>query len=321
MAKNKFRFNPNTLSFEPIQTPFSKKIANVIIQFILSLTIAVFVFFTFNYFFETPKEKVLKRENSELALKFELFNKMLDESDMLLTEIHQRDNHIYRSIFEADTIPASLKTGGMGGEQQYEELTGFLNSDLLIETATKLDHLAWKTYVQSKSFDEVVDLAKNKEQMIQSIPAIQPISFKDFGRVSAYFGPRSDPFTKKRKFHHGIDFVGPKGAPIYAAGKGKVTRAEYSFFGYGNLVEVDHGFGYKTRYAHLKDIKVRKGDLVSRGQIVGTLGNSGRSTGPHLHYEVIHRNKTVNPINYFNEMSADEYELMVSNAGSNDLKN
>lgn len=321
MAKTKFKFNPNTLSFEPIQTPFSKKIANVIIQFVLSLAIAVIVFFTFTYFFQTPKEKILRRENSELALKFELFTKMLDESDRLLTEIHQRDNHIYRSIFEADTIPISLKTGGMGGENQYEELEGFLNSDLLIETATKLDRLAWKTYAQSKSFDEVIDLAKNKEQMIQSIPAIQPISVKDLGRVSAYFGPRSDPFTRERKFHHGIDFVGPKGAPVYATGKGKITRAEYSFFGYGNFVEVDHGFGYKTRYAHLSKITVSKGDYISRGQTVGLLGNSGRSTGPHLHYEVILRNKTVNPINYFNEMSPDEYELMVSKVETKDTDN
>ncbi len=321
MAKTKFKFNPNTLSFEPIQTPFIKKIANVIIQFVLSLAIAVIVFFTFTYFFQTPKERILRRENSELALKFELFTKMLDESDRLLTEIHQRDNHIYRSIFEADTIPISLKTGGMGGENQYQELEGFLNSDLLIETATKLDKLAWKTYAQSKSFDEVIGLAKNKEQMIQSVPAIQPISVKDLGRVSNYFGPRNDPFTNERRFHHGIDFVGPKGAPVYATGKGKVTRAEYSFFGYGNFVEVDHGFGYKTRYAHLNKVTVSKGDYVSRGQTVGTLGNSGRSTGPHLHYEVILRNKTVNPINYFNEMSPDEYELMVSKVGTKDTDN
>lgn len=311
MAKKKFRYNQHTLSFEPISTPLSKKLANVAIQFVFSLIIAVIVYFSYTHFFDTPKEKILRREHAELSLRFEILDKMLSETDMILTEIQQRDNHIYRSIFEADTIPTSLRQGGLGGVSRYDNLRELSNAELLIDVASKLDQITWKTYYQSKSFDEVIDLAKNKEKMILSIPAIQPISVGDLHRISDFFGTRNDPFTKQRKFHHGIDFVGPKGVPIYATGNGKVENAEFSFFGYGNIVVIDHGFGYKSKYAHLKTIDVKVGDEVKRGQIVGTLGNTGRSTGPHLHYEVIYKNKTVDPINYFNDMSPEEFDLMV----------
>ena len=316
MGKKKFRYNPQTLSFEPIEISFLKKLANVAIQFGLSLIIAVIVYFSYTHFFDTPKEKILKREHAELSLRFEILGKMLSESDNLLTEIQLRDNHIYRSIFEADTISSSLRMGGLGGATRYDNLKGLSNADLLVDIATMLDQITWKTYIQSKSFDEVIDLAKNKEKMIVSIPAIQPISVNDLFRISDYFGSRRDPFTKERKFHHGMDFVGPKGVPIYATGNGKVIDAAFSFFGYGNVVLIDHGFGYKTRYAHLKSIDVKPGDEVTRGQIIGTLGNSGRSTGPHLHYEVIYRNNTVDPLNYFNDMLPEEFELMVKNAAN-----
>jgi murein DD-endopeptidase MepM/ murein hydrolase activator NlpD len=168
--------------------------------------------------------------------------------------------------------------------------------------------------MQSKSFDEVIDLAKNKEQMILSVPAIQPVSVKDMARISDYFGFRRDPFTKEKKVHYGIDFVGPKGAPIYATGNGKVVSAEFSFFGYGNVVVIDHGFGYRTRYAHLQKIDVKVGNQVARGQVIGKLGSSGRSTGPHLHYEVLLRNKPVDPMNYFNDMSPEIFDSMVKNS-------
>jgi hypothetical protein len=313
MTKKRFRYNPQTLSFEPIQNSFLKKLAKVTFQFVLSLIVAVIVFFSYTYFYDTPKAKSLRRSNEELALKFELLGRMVDESDRLLVDMQQRDNMIYRSIFEADTIPTALRMGGFGGVARYNHLAGSAYSDLLIDLATKLDQVTWKTYIQSKSFDEVIDLAKNKEKMIHSIPAIQPVSVGDLRRISADYGFRPDPFTRQRQFHHGIDFVGPIGTPIYATGNGRVVVAEYSFFGYGRTVVVDHGFGYRTLYAHLNTINVRVGDEVVRGQRIATLGNTGRSTGPHLHYEVIHRNKPVNPINYFNDMQPEEYEAMVRN--------
>jgi len=316
MINKKFKFNPHTLTFEQVEKPTLQKLANLAIRFCLSLIVAVIVFFVYSHFFDTPKEKILKRENADLALQFELLEKKIAESILALNDIQQRDNQIYRAIFEADTIPSTLRTGGFGGANHYEMYEGFRTSEILINTATLLDQFTWRTYIQSKSFDEVIELAQNKEQMILSIPAIQPVSVKDLTRISDYFGVRRDPFTRERKVHHGIDFVGPKGIPVYATGNGKVISAEFSFFGYGNVVIVDHGFGYKTRYAHLKKIEVKPGDEVTRGQVLGTLGNSGRSTGPHLHYEVLLRNKPVDPMNYFNDMSPDVYDLMVKSSAS-----
>lgn len=311
MVNKKFKYNPNTLTFEQEESPWHKKLANLAIRFVLSLIIAVLVFLTYSHFFDTPKEKYLKRENANLALQFELLEKKIVESIDILNEIQQRDNNIYRSIFEADTIPHSLRSGGLGGTNHYEDFEGFITSNLLINVATLLDQLTWKTYIQSKSFDEVIDLAKNKEQMILCIPAIQPVSVNDLKRISDFFGIRRDPFTKEIRVHHGIDFAGPKGSPIYATGNGKVVSAEFSFFGYGNVVVIDHGFGYKSRYAHLQKIEVKPGDEVIRGQVIGRLGNSGRSTGPHLHYEVQLRNKAVDPMNYFSDISPEVYDMMV----------
>lgn len=314
MAKIKYRYNPNTLTFDHVATPLSKKLANVAIRFLISVILALIIGLTYSHFFDTPKEKILKRENSELALKFELLEKKISETSNVLEDIQNRDNHIYRSIFEVDTIPATLRAGGIGGSDHYNKFEGMRNSELLARTAALLDQVTWKVYIQSKSFDEITYLAKNKEQMILSVPAIQPVSVDELSRISDHFGVRKDPFTKQRKVHQGIDFVGPKGTPIYATGKGEVVNAEFSFFGYGNMVVVDHGFGYKTRYAHLDKLLVKPGQKVTRGQLIGTLGNSGRSTGAHLHYEVLYRNNPVDPINYFNDMSQQEYDLMVNNS-------
>lgn len=318
MAKKRFRYNPHTLSFEPIRVSALKKFTNLTIQFGLSILVALIVFFVYTSFFDTPKEKNLKRHNAEILLRYDLLTRQVEESNQFLAELETRDNKIYRSIFDADIIPSSLRDGGMGGAEHYQEFVNFKASEQLIDLAIKMDKLSWKTYVQSKSFDEVVDLAKNKEQMIASVPAIQPVSIKDLYRISDYFGTRHDPFTRQRKFHHGIDFSGTRGSPIYTTGNGVVVAASLSFFGYGNMVVVDHGFGYRTRYAHLDSIKVSVGDTLTRGQILGTLGNTGRSTGPHLHYEVIYRGKVVDPLNYFNDMTSEEYELMVNSVSSSE---
>jgi murein DD-endopeptidase MepM/ murein hydrolase activator NlpD len=314
MTKQKFRYNPQTLTFDHVDISLQNKLTKLAIRFLFSIIIAAIIGLTYSYFFDTPKEKILKRENAELALKFELFEKKVVEAGKTLEEIQNRDNRIYRSIFEVDTIASTLRLGGIGGSNHYSGFEGMINADLLTRTATLLDQVTWKVYIQSKSFDEIISLAKNKEQMILSIPAIQPVSINELSRISDYFGVRKDPFTKERKIHLGIDFVGPKGVPVYSTGKGEVVQAEFSFFGYGNVVLIDHGFGYKSRYAHLDKILVEPGQMIARGQIIGTLGNSGRSTGPHLHYEVIHRNNPVDPINYFNDMSPEEYDLMVKNS-------
>jgi murein DD-endopeptidase MepM/ murein hydrolase activator NlpD len=313
MRKSKFRYNPLTLSFERIDVPFSKKLAKIAIHFGYSLVIAAVFTVTYSFFFDTPKEKILKRNIAEAILGFEILDKRITEANTTIDLIQRRDNQIYRSIFEADTIPSTIRLGGFGGVSPYSKFEGLKNADILIRAASQLDKLSWKVYIQSKSFDEVIEMAKNKEKMVQSVPAIQPVSVKEMARISDQFGFRKDPFTRNYKKHLGVDFVGPVGVPIYATGNGTVVSAEFSFFGYGNVVVIDHGFGYKSRYAHLFKISVTDGQQVVRGQVIGELGNSGRSTGPHLHYEVLLRDNPVDPINYFNDMTSDEYELMVNN--------
>ena len=312
MAKVKYKFNPQTLKFDVVAISLSKRIAKVLIHFGLSLVVSAVLILAYSFFFDTPKEKILKRESSEYLVRLELLQKKLEHTNSLVSDIEQRDNIIYRAIFEVDSIPMSLREGGFGGSNRYAKFEGLRNSDLLINTAKMLDQLTWKVYIQSKSFDEVIDLAKNKERIIQCMPAIQPVSVKDLVRISDFFGYRRDPFNRSIKYHHGIDFSGPIGAPIYSTGDGVVVECGYSFFGYGNQIVIDHGFGYKTRYAHLHKISVKEGQKVTRGQIIATLGNTGRSTGPHLHYEVLHRGKPVDPLNFFNDITEEEYDRMVS---------
>ena len=229
-----------------------------------------------------------------------------------ISDIQQRDDYLYRTIFELDPIPPSVREAGFGGTNRYVDFEGYDNSDVMIGTFKKVDVISKKLYVQSKSFDTVIKLAKNKEKMIAAIPAIQPVALKDFNRISDYFGARSDPFTGKRTMHNGMDFTGPEGSDIFATGDGVVIESGYSFYGYGNKVVIDHGYGYKTVYAHLQKITVDDGQKVKRGEVIGLLGNTGRSTGAHLHYEVKLNNRPKDPINYyFNDMTDEEYDLMV----------
>ncbi len=311
MAKEKYRFNPHTLKFDVIFHPLRKKIAKLAIHLLVNLTIAATLTYIYSIFLDTPKEKNIKRDIADIILKYDLFQRKIQEKRTLLTEFQKRDNNIYRAIFEADTIPSSLRDGGYGGVSRYRAFEKYQHAGILINTFTMLDQLSWKVYIQSKSFDEVIDLAKNKEKMTHCIPTIQPVSLK---KISAYFGFRSDPFTHRTTMHCGIDFTGSVGTPIHATGDGIVVDAEYSFSGYGKQVVIDHGFGYKTRYGHLSKIEVKPGDKVKRGQILGLLGSTGRSTGPHLHYEVLLRNVATDPLNYFNDLSIEDYDKMVKYA-------
>lgn len=311
MAKEKYKFNPHTLTFDVISHPLRKKIAKIVIHLFVNLLLAATLTYIYSLFLDTPKEKNIKRDIADIVLKYDLFQRKVTEKAGLLREFQKRDNHIYRAIFEADTIPASLREGGYGGVNRYKAFEKYKHADVLLKTFTMFDQLSWQVYVQSKSFDEVIDLARNKERMTHCIPAIQPISNKN---ISAYFGFRSDPFTRRPTMHYGIDFTGTIGTPIHATGEGIVVNAEFSFTGYGKEVVIDHGFGYKTRYAHLSKINVKPGDKILRGQIIGELGTTGRSTGPHLHYEVLLRNSAIDPMNYFNDLTMEDYDKMVKYA-------
>jgi len=312
MPKIKYYFDSKSLTFKKVKLIWKEKLKRALAFLVITVTAAVIVNLVFTSFYKTPKEINLEEEREMLLARYDGLDNRLSELNLIIDDIQQRDDYFYRSIFELEPIPPTVRDAGFGGTNRYLDLEGYENSEVIIKTSKKIDVLSKKIYVQSKSFDTVIELARNKEKMIACIPAIQPVALKDFARISDYFGARNDPFTGKRTMHHGMDFTGPEGSDIYVTGDGVVVEAGYSFYGYGNRVVIDHGYGYKTVYAHLEKISIDEGDKVKRGDVIGTLGNTGRSTGAHLHYEVKLNNRPVDPINYyFNDISEEEYELMV----------
>lgn len=314
MAKSKYRFNPESLSYDKIEHTFKEKLIKFLTYFSASLALTVIYHFVFTLFEDLPKEKILKRELTQMVLQYELMNKQLDQISAVLADIQNRDDNIYRTVFNAEPIPASIRTAGFGGVNRYTDLDGFDNSTIVIETAKKLDVLKKQLYVQSTSFDKVIDLAKNKEQMLASIPSIQPIAINDLRRIGGFYGMRIHPILKIFRMHDGMDFTAPIGSDVYVTGDGVVSDIQRSRArrGYGNLIEIDHGYGYKTIYAHLEEIKVRPGQKVKRGDIIATVGNTGLSTAPHLHYEIRKSSRSVNPINYyFNDLTPEEFDAMI----------
>jgi murein DD-endopeptidase MepM/ murein hydrolase activator NlpD len=235
----------------------------------------------------------------------------VDKLNGVLVELQDRDASIYRAIFEADPISPSIRQGGFGGVEKYRELEGYASSETLINLNKKIDKLSKQMYVQSKSFDELSKLASRKTEFLASVPAIQPLSNKNLRRMASGFGYRVHPIYKTHKMHTGIDFTAPTGTPVYSTGNGRVVKVELGHRGYGNHVVISHGFGYQTLYGHLHKAKVREGQEVKRGQLIGYIGNTGLSSGPHLHYEVIKGSRKINPINYFfNDLNEDEYQAM-----------
>ena len=309
MPKTNYKFNKRSLQFEKVKPTFRVRLMHLLYQLIMGLVFATLVIVFAYTFIDSPKEKILKRENAQYADQIKIMNGKLDQMQDVLTELADRDDNIYRVIFEADPVPSSIRKAGFGGADRYAKLEGYRNSDLLIETASKLDKIHSQLVVQSESFDEVYKMAKNKSEMLCCIPAIQPVNNKNLKRISSYFGFRTDPIYKVRKFHSGIDFSAPEGTAIYATGDGVVSGIYHSNRGYGNNMLIKHGYGYSTMYAHIHDFKVKKGQHVKRGQLIATVGNTGKSTAPHLHYEIIKDGKKVNPIYYFyNDLTPAEFE-------------
>lgn len=313
MAKIKYRFDPYTLTYKKVKTSGKKKFVNILSFFFVTIVTAIILHVVITSYYDTPQVQELKSEQEKLVWKFEMLQDQLADLNTQLKTIERRDDNLYRPIFELEPIPDNVREAGTGGAAQYRNLESLPHSNKLIETAAFLSDIRKRIYIQSKSFDSVAVMAKNKEKMNSCIPAIQPIAINDFRRISDYYGTRRDPFTGNKRMHYGMDFIGSVGTDIYATGDGTVVKAAFTNFGYGKEVVINHGFGYKTIYAHLRNIKVEKGDKVKRGDVVGTLGNTGRSTGPHLHYEVRRNSSPVNPLYYyFNDITADEYDEMIS---------
>ncbi|HEC43491.1 MAG TPA: M23 family metallopeptidase [Bacteroides sp.] len=313
MAKSKYRYNPDSLSYDRIKPSFKKRLLIFLSWLSFVLTIALLLNVFYSSVFDTPREKMLIRENNQLNLQYNILNQKVNSLETVLEDIERRDDNIYRTIFNADPIPSSVRDAGFGGVNRYEYLEGYNNSDIIIETAKRLDLLTKAVYVQSKSYDEVVDLAKSRENQLSSLPAIMPISNKDLTRTASGWGFRIHPIYKIRKFHYGMDFTAPTGTEVYASADGTIDQIQRSRRGYGNLMVINHGYGYKTLYAHLNDFNnAWVGKKVNRGDIIAFVGSTGLSTAPHLHYEVHLNRKKVNPVNYyFEDLTAEEFDRMI----------
>ena len=312
MSKIKYYYDTKTLSYKPIESTGIDKFKKFIVYLTSSAILAFFTLLIFFQYFDSPKEKRLKGEINHLLSQYEIINNDLEKIELVLDDIQNRDDNIYRTIFEADPIPTSIRKQGFGGVNRYKKLSGYSNSDLIINTSKKIDQLTKQLYLQSKSFDEIIELAKNKSKMLASIPAIQPVANKDLKRMTSGYGYRIHPIYKTRKMHYGMDYSAKVGTEIYATGDGVVSKVKRSKRGYGNYVKINHGFGYETLYAHMSKYIVKKGQKVKRGEVIGYVGNTGISTAPHLHYEVRKDNKKINPVNfYFNDLTPDEYEKML----------
>lgn len=315
MSKVKYYYDSENLAYRRIK-PQRRKKFGVALLFLLASALFGFLCFVLlinTPYFETPKDKLLTNELEALKLNYKILNKKMELMDEALNAIEDRDNNIYRIYFNANPISIEERKAGFGGINRYKKLEGYNNSQLIINTTKKVDRLIKELVIQSKSLDEIVKLAQKKEKLLASIPAIQPVKNEDLKRMASGFGYRSDPFTKIRKFHYGMDFTAPTGTPIYATGDGVVLKADNSLSGYGNHIEIDHGYGYVTLYAHLSKYNCRRGQKVKRGDIIGYVGSTGRSEAPHLHYEVIKNGEKINPINfYYGSISAEEY-VAISN--------
>lgn len=290
----------------------ARKVLRFVLILLAFLGIAVIFAILLFTFFKSPKEKMQARELEYMKLQYEIMNDRLDNLEVLMADMEQRDNNLYRVMFEADPIPSSLRRSGFSGADRYADLYGYKNSTQVVSAARKLDVIASQLYNQSVSYDTLFALARNKSAMLAHIPAIFPLKGTDIKYISSYFGHRPDPIYKVEKFHSGIDFSAQMGTEAYATGDGVVYDVEKGHWGYGNMVTLDHGFGYKTRYAHLQKAAVRKGQKVKRGQCIGFIGNTGKTTGVHLHYEVLKNDVQIDPINFFyNDLTPDEYEQIL----------
>ena len=311
MSKVKYYYDTETLSYKKIERNKWDRAKSTSKFLFASLLFAVLSVLFINQFVESPKEKHLNRELNNLKINYDLMNRKIDQAQIVLEGIQERDDKLYRVYFEAEPIPEAIRKSGFGGVNRYQKLEGFENSDLVVRNSKKLDVLSKQIYTQSKSLDEIVALAKHKEDLFNKIPAIQPVANKDLNRMASGYGYRMHPILKYRKFHAGMDFSAATGTPIYATGDGVVKKVVTSS-GYGKHIVIEHGFGYETLYGHMSEFNVKRKQKVKRGEIIGYVGNTGLSSGPHLHYEVRKNKKVLNPVNFYhNDLSAEEYDRLL----------
>lgn len=312
MSKVKYRYNTKSLTYEKVEVKWSQRLGRFVSYLFTGFVFAVAAWFAGNFFLGTPGDKKSAREVEALKLQYKVLNSKMELLTGVLKDLEERDNNIYRVIFEAEPIPDEMRAAGYGGVDYYKKLEGFSTSELMIETTKRIDALSKRIYIQSKSFDEVIRMAGSKQQLINSIPAIMPVNNKNLRHQPGAFGYRTHPIYKTSEFHPGMDFACPQGTPIYATGDGVVERADNMAQGYGNHVVISHGYGYQTLYGHMSKISCRAGQRVKRGELIGYVGSTGLSTAPHVHYEVMKNGEKMNPINYYyNDLTPEQYSQLI----------
>jgi len=317
MPKYKFYYDQETLSYKRIEVNNSVRFRNAFVFITVSALFGLIMLLVLlsSPVIETPKEISQAREIENYQLQYEQLNRKMKQIESVLDNLQDRDNQIYRVIFEANPITDDVRKAGFGGVNRYADLEGFDNSELIVNTTKKMEILSKQIVVQSKSLDEIQRMALDKEVLLSAIPSIQPINNENLRRMASGYGWRTDPFTKSRRMHKGMDFSAPTGTPIYAPSDGKVIRVDSRSAGYGKHIRIDHGFGYVTLYAHLSEYNVRRGQRVKRGDVIGFVGNTGRSVAPHLHYEVRKDGKHLNPINfYYGDLNTEEFNALLEAA-------
>ncbi|WP_070138248.1 M23 family metallopeptidase [Crocinitomix algicola] len=317
MKRQKFRYNPQTLSYEKVELSTKERILRSLLVIAPAVVLGFCFYLVFSSFFKSAHEVSLERELAMLEQEMAEVSEQLTLMTAVQDDLEKRDNEIYRVVFNAEPFPEHMRELGTGGMDEYAELKGYNHSNRIIEQRQQLKALEKRIYAQSISFDEVIALAKEKEKMLASMPAIQPVSNEDLTRVASGYGLRIDPIYKTKKMHWGLDFTADVGTNVYATGNGTVVEVETKMWGYGKSIVIDHGFGYRSRYAHLSAFDVKKGDKVMRGQIIGKVGSTGKSTGPHLHYEIEKNGTKINPVHFFHsDISADQYERLLEMANN-----
>jgi len=314
MARIKYYYDTETCKYERVKTSTGDLVLNTLGILTLTLALAVGLLITYSTYFESPKELMLKNEVEELEYYYDKLQEEMIQLNERLTNMEYRDDNIYRVVLGAEPIDFAIREAGVGGSDRYKAILdkNIIHEEILVALLQNVDRLKRKVYIESKSQDEVVELARNKELLYAAIPAIQPVSNKELIRIASGFGRRIHPIYKVKKMHPGIDFSATTGTPIYATADGVVDVVQNRFSGYGKMVEIDHGFGYRTRYAHMHGFTVRKGQKIKRGELIGYVGNTGLSTASHLHYEVHINGKAVNPVHYFfNDLGPAEYEKVL----------
>ena len=315
MKKQKFRYNPETLAYEKVKLSWKEHILRTLLVIAPAVVLGFGFYLLFSSLFVSANEISLERDNANLNKELKEMNAELILISAVIEDLEKRDNEIYRVVFNAEPFPEQMRELGTGGSDDYENIKGFDHSDRVIENKKLIKALEKRIYAQSISFDEVIKLAKEKESMLASIPAIQPVSNEDLTRIASGYGWRIDPIYKTQKMHWGLDFTADEGTNIYSTGNGIVKDIEQKMWGYGNSIIIDHGYGYTSRYAHLSAFNVKKGDRVVRGQIIGAVGSTGKSTAPHLHYEVEKNGKKIDPIHFFHsDITGNEYERLLEMA-------